>query len=396
MPRMSDQRRRGGDSHGKKARTQIKGMYDRFHPNEIPTWIQISPYSEYHQEVYDRDERAVVAKVTTWYEYNNHYLARNKNKTDRQGRRLETDMICSTGPHRSLPCYPCSERIRLFKELDAIEEKKGVRPDKKPVVSRSSRFGLAVTIKEWIYAIPLRDKKTGLVRKSKATGEIIYRYEPGPRAEANSADDDLHEYSRAFGHNAHWSMGTEDLDSLLSFDEKLKNRCGNCTSDLFATRTICPGCEIPIEIGKEVHGIDLELERKKARSCRHCGEKGPFVPELQCAECGDAAEGSLLAFDLRITRVKINDTTYKTDIVEIRLPGAGLAEEDNARAIELVQNPLDLSGIYAPTSLDQQKYIMGELAQNLDPSLCVKRDTEETNTETESYTEDSANDPIEF
>jgi hypothetical protein len=387
--RMEQNKRAGGG--GKFA----EGQFDRFFPGETPIWINISPYAQYEQEIWDRKDKQVVTTVTTWYETMKHYVARNKGRTDRHGKRLDTEFICSCGPHRKLPCWGCAIRTNHFQMLDAIEAEKGIRPDKEAPISRMSQFSLAITVMEKIYAIPLRNKD-GTIRKAKSNGQIIYRYMPAPIAEARDDVDDseLAGFKYHFGHRMHWTMGPQELNILIDADDKMKNRCANCAGELVASKMVCTSCSTVMDLGRMVSDVDLTTARNKVRTCTACGDKAPFMPQIECADCGDAAEGRLTSFDLRITRKKINDK-YITEIVAIRVPGAPGNKDDHERAMKLIAEPLDLSKIFAPTPLDRQKYICGEdLTKGLKPDLAVVKDDDSTDdsTSTESYADDDSGD----
>lgn len=388
-PRLGDQGRRRMQANQRSGGGGGKfpdGQFDRFFPGETPIWINISPYSSYTQEIWDRQLKEVVEVTTTWYETQKHYIPRNKGRVDRNGKRVDTDFICSCGAYKDKPCWGCAIRTNHFSMLNKIEEEKGFRPDKPAPISRSSQFSLAITVMEKIYAVPLRDKD-GAIKKRKGNGQIIYRYTPAPYAELKMDEDELSAFKYQFGHRMHWTMGPEELGVLIEADDKMKNHCGNCASKLFATHMICPGCETVTALPHSVSDIDLTQARQKLRSCSACGEKGPFVPKLECAECGDAVEGRLTSFDIRITRKKTSENKYITEIVAIRVPGVPGNKEDHERAMSLIENPLNLAEIFAPTSLDRQKFMCGEdLTKGLTPKPAKKDDEEnESDTDTESY-----------
>lgn len=395
-PRLGDQGRRRMEQNKRSGGGSkfAEGQFDRFFPGETPIWINISPYSSYTQEIWDRQLKAVIEVTTTWYETQKHFVPRNKGRTDRNGKRIDTDFICSCGAHKDKPCWGCAIRTNHFKMLDKIEEEKGFRPDKPAPISRAPQFSLAITVMEKIYAVPLREKD-GSLKKRKGNGQVIYRYTPAPYAELKMDDEDLSTFKYQFGHRMHWTMGSEELSMLIEADDKMKNHCGNCASKLFATHMICPGCETATALPHPVSDIDLTQARQKLRTCSACGEKGPFMPKVECAECGDAVEGRLTSFDIRITRKKVAENKYVTEIVAIRVPGVPGNKEDHERAMSLIESPLNLAEIFATTPLDRQKYICGdELTRGLTPAP-AKKDGEESAEEpgdTESYGGDDADD----
>jgi hypothetical protein len=392
-PRLGDQGRRRQEANKRAGggRKFADGQFERFFPGETPIWINISPYSYYEQEIWDRQQKEVVKTATTWYEYQKHYVPRNKGKTV-NGKRVDTDFVCSCGPYRKQPCWGCAIRTNHYDMLAEIEKEKGFRPDKDAPISRMSNFALAITVMEKIYAIPLRNND-GTIRKARSNGQIIYRYMPAPIADARDdiEESELANFTYQFGHRMHWSMGPEELQVLTEADDKMKNYCADCADKLIATHMICPGCETKVDLGKEVSDVDLMMVRNKVRTCTACGEKGPFEPDLMCPGCGGHGPqiaGRLTSFDIRLTRKKLSDKKYQTEIVAIRIPGVPGNQADHDRAMDLIQNPLNLAAIYAPTSLDSQKFICGDMTKGLKPDLAVvKDDDEEAPSDTESYGE---------
>jgi hypothetical protein len=385
--RMGDQGRARVDS-GKRAGGDRKfpdGQYDYFYPGEVPTWINISAFASFIQEIYDRKEKEVIEVETTWFESQKHYIPRNKNRYE-QGKKVQSDFICSSGPYKKEACWGCAVRTNHYAKLDAIEAEKGIRPNDEAPVSRMSQFSLAITVMEKIYAVPSKNKD-GTVKKAKTSGKIIYNYIPAPKvfARGEATEDEMNSYNSVFGHRMHWTLGQRDLTFLIEADDKLRNNCGNCADQLFATSMICPGCETQVSLPAAVTGADLQMERQKIRSCAACGERAPFMPAVQCGGCGVAVEGRLTNFDLRITRKKVGNE-YITEIVSIRIPGHK-DPEINSRIKELIAAPLDLASIFAPTPLDRQKYLLGqELTKGVKPTDAIKRaDGDADETDTESY-----------
>jgi hypothetical protein len=383
--RFAEQRQRAGQGRGNSGgghstKTRPQGEFDRFYPREEPCWINISPYSTYTYEVYDKEVREVVEVTTTWYEWKKHYVPRNRGKIDKYGKRKQMDFNCSAGSRKDRPCWGCAVRDNHFERMRAIEESKGYRPDEKPPVGWSSQFSLAITVMETIYAIPLRDKD-GRARKSRA-GDSLYRYMPAPFIEPEDGEKLGETY---FGHRMHWTMGSEHLDMLLGFDEEMKNYCGNCADHMVATHTICPSCETTYALKEPLTGVALLKGRAKPRSCTACGEKQPHVMKYECPGCGEPKEGSLTGFDIRIYKEPLGENKSVLKVAAVRVPGSADAKV-NARIQELIEHPLDLQSIFAPASLDNQKYILGdELTKGLTPAP-KRKDTDEA--ETEGYVAD--------
>ncbi len=336
----------GKGSEGKRTRFP-DGKYESWWPTEIAIWINISPFQLFEQEVYDRDEKEVIDVVTTWWEYNSHWIPSKRRK-----------FVCSTGAHRTEPCYGCARRQQHWDRLDAIEEEKGYRPDDKPDVGRSTNFALGITIMEKIYSIPKRDDR-GKIRKTK-NNKIIYSHLAAPLV-----DDDVLEsgvdFPQKFGHRAHWSLGVEHRDQLLEEDEKLLGFCGNCAGEMLATGRICPDCETSVEFDSPIRGEDLIQARNKRFHCRACQYKGNWVIQYACPDCGNPKEGGLTKFDIRVKKVRSGEKSV-IKIVEIRVP----TQDEEVQ--KLIQNPLKVDEIFAPDDLKFQKLLLGDKVQGLDPT----------------------------
>lgn len=364
----------------------VEGRFEAFYPRDVPCWINISPYSSYTYPIWDRDLGEIREVTTTWFEYRKHFVPRNRNRTNQKGKAMPKDFICSCGVDRSQPCWGCAVRNAFYKKLDAIEAKSGIRPKDEAPVSASNQFALGITIAERIYVMPVRDSN-GSVRKTK-NGDAIFRHIPAPFAEENSEVSELAEFGQVFGHRAHWSLGREHLEQLLSADDRLKSHCGNCAGQLMATHMICPSCETEIKLPEAVKGVDLDKARAKMRTCPACHEKTTFVPKYACPDCGDPKEGSLLSFDIRVMKEAVGDNKSVIHIVGVRMPGSPNPEIQQ-RLDELTQNPLKLDAIFAPTDLKYQKIVLGDgLTKDLSPVLKRKEEEEET----ESYAGDSEDD----
>lgn len=354
--------RRYATKHGKGpgAKTKAGGKRNRFPdgqfeswwPTKVGIWINISPFQEFTQEVYDRDSKEVVEVTTTWWEYNSHWIPARKRK-----------FVCSSGAHRTNPCYGEAIRQSHWDMLDKTQKEKGFRPDKAPPVGRALNFALGITIMEEIYSIPLTNKD-GSFRKSK-NGTTIHKHLAAPLVEIDKDEIDGDEgvsTPTKFGHRAHWSLGSTHLDQLTEWDEELRSRCGHCAGHLLATHVVCPDCETQKKFPKPVGGEDLLQARNRAHKCKACGYKGAMVPIYACPDCGDAKEGGLTQFDLRIKKVMTGEKSSVLKLIEIRVP------TDDEETQKLIQNPLKVDEIFRPAPLDWQKRLLGDLADGVDPS----------------------------
>ena len=360
-PRISDQAKKRTANNGQRGGgskwSMAPGQFDRFFADERPCWIHIHDIV-HEQQVYDRAEKEVITTRTTWFESNKHFIPRNKGKFDAKGKKKQQDFICSCGPFKKDPCWGCVYRTAFYAKLDAIAEEKGFRPDTKPAVGRSTQFSLSLTIMEKIFAVPLRDKE-GNVRKARNSGNIIYRYVPAPFADTEEDAAEVGQnFRHHFGHNMHWTMGTEHLEMLGKFDDDLRTYCGNCASKMLCSKMLCTSCETPMTI-ETLEGEDINIERKKIRTCKSCGDKCEFFPVYDCPDCGEPKEGRLTLFDIRIMKEKVGEKKSVLRVLAVRMPGAK-DDAGRARIKELLDSPLDLSKIFTPTPVEIQAKLLGE------------------------------------
>lgn len=391
LPRLGDQRapsstqpRTGGGAPGGGQRSKFpEGMFEHFYAGPIPIWINISPNQSFTQEVYDRATKEVIETTTTWWESTKHYCAFNVGAYGPDKKPLPKDFRCSSGAYKACPCWGCVLIQQHWDKMNAIEEKTGVRPGTKPPVGRIPQYAFGITIMENMYSIPMLDGN-GKIRKDKK-GRVLFRHTPAPRAEEEQEAATLMRCTVTKGHRAHWELGSQELGYLLEQDNNMRKYCGNCASDMYCSTMICPGCETPHNLKSRVSKTDLDLEVQKTRTCSLCGEKGSFVPVYECDDCGVPVEGALTAFDIRVRRIQ-SGTNYILEIVGIRVPGVpDSTQEDFDRIRGMIQNPLKVNEIYAPTDLPRQAMICGDRIKGLSlPDAPAGG-------ETESYADDDGN-----
>lgn len=358
-------------------------MFEHFYPGDIPIWINISPYQSFTQEVWDRKDKMVIEVTTTWWESKKHYCAFNKGLYQPDGKKMPMDFRCSSGAYKACPCWGCVLIQQHWDKMNAIEEKTGVRPGTQAPVGQIPQYALGITIMEDMYAIPMQDGN-GKIKKDKK-GRVLFRHTPAPCAEQEQEAATLMRCTTSKGHRAHWELGSRELGYILEQDNNMKKFCGNCASDLFCSAMICPGCETQTRLRSRVSKTDLDLEVQKVRTCTLCGEKGPFLPVYECDDCGEPVEGRVTAFDIRVKRVK-SGNDYLLEIVEIRVPGVpNSTQEEFDRIMGMIQNPLKVNEIYAPTDLPRQAMICGDRIKGLSLPDAP------TGGETESYADDDGN-----
>ena len=221
-------------------------------------------------------------------------------------------------------------------------------------VQSSTRYGMAVTVLETIFELPLMDKNNK-PRKSK-DGRDLMRSVPAPLSGYSPVQ--IQKMQGAFGKNYHWNFGPMHLSQLGSIDMDLWNYCATCAEPLSAQHFSCGSCgNVVYDAGAPLQEADLRAMREQAMRCPHCGHEGLVQPVISCT-CGEPVEGNLLTFDLRIRleRDATDDKKSVLHLVDHRVPDySKLYSADVANAVyELVYAPLDIAEIYAPESLDNQ------------------------------------------
>jgi hypothetical protein len=319
-------------------------MFERWYPREIAMWIRAIPQA-YTYEAFDHEEWAVLEMTTTWLEYVSHYVAS-----------INRSFICSSGPHRDQPCYGDAIRKKHFEWVEQVEEETGVKPNKWPPIGARRMHALAITLLEDIYSVPATDDKKRV--KKTRDGNIIYNHIPAPIIEI----PDGVSYPQTFGHNAHWSMGTEHLQQLADLDAALQNKDAITGKDLYAWGVACAECEEQLhEFESPMEGEDLIELRGKEFGCSACGSKGLGVPLLACPDEQEFRQGGITSFDLRIKSVPIGDKKSIIKIVDARVP------DYDEHTTNLINNPLDLESIFAPSDIDYQRRTLGKMAKDVNP-----------------------------
>jgi len=345
-------RQRAARNRGKGRRATVAGQYDYLKLGEIPIWLRFALQS-YDFKTWDRELKEVVDVVDSpWYEYASHYYPK-KRRT----------IICSAGPYRKDPCYPCSiEAIYWDDHREKEEEvrKAGitdVKIERNPPMRRGIRNAMAVLGVDDYFEIPLLDKD-GKIRKS-ATGDVLKRYVAEPCARLPKGT----KYPIKNGHNMNWSFPGTHLEQLQSFNRQLENVCANCATPLFASTLVCANCQhVEEDFGTAIEGEDLIILQDEKVRCSNCHSED-VIPNPECSGCGDAESGGLMSFDIRLKAEPAGENKTDLKMVGYRLPNY------NEDLTHLYQNPLDIVKIFAPTPLNLQKTILGDIAEDIDPSF---------------------------
>lgn len=348
--RLSDQGRSMKGKAGTSSSTMVEGKYDSYWIGPKAMWFHITPHQAWKHWTWDKDSREMIEVVRTWLQYTMHFYATTKKKT-----------VCSSGPLRDQPCFGDAIKRAHEEKLDDIKKRTGVRPSDESAVGYSNQYAFSIVMMEPIVVVQPLDKTTRAPRLSRS-GNPIYNY----RLEHQVYVDDTI-ISKTWGHRFHMSLGKTALEQIFTFDEEMKNYCKYCATPLAAENLICPDCEVRYPLSESVTGEDLSAVRQSVLTCT-CGYEGQMQPELMCSGCGNAEEGRLTDFDIRVKKEKTSEKSSILKIVGIRKPLSTLKDDERKVEVQkMIENPLDLYAIFAPTSLEEQKNIFGQLTTGLDP-----------------------------
>lgn len=385
--RFSDQAKAAKAAASRGNYKQPDGLFDRLQLGDKPIWLRIAPEQLYQQEIYDRDQKAVVEVVRPWFESTSHFVPSRKRSFN-----------CSTGAHRNQPCRGCAIRADFYDRLREQEKATEVRDQEKrknPPIQASTRYAMGVTVLEKIFHLAVTDKN-GKVRKNK-NGQDIMNWVPAPLSglpliKQKGMDGQ-------FAHNFHWGFGTHHLAQLGDMDATLWNYCANCASELMAVGFYCTECEALVYSDENgVTEADLRSVRETEMKCPNCAHEGFTVPELTCTGCDTPEEGSILVFDLQIRAVPIDDKKTNLSMEKFRMPDyIGLFDADTAeRVTELVYNPLDIAAIYAPDSVDRQAFSLPDELKAISPSYHLEEKTSQPYGEGDGTADDGDADQVNF
>lgn len=377
--------RRAGQQKSKgKSFSIVDGKFEYFNPSATATWIHI-PIQKHTYDIWDRESREVETRTDQpFLEYISHGVPKGNTPVG-----AYRSFTCSSGAHKDKPCYGCAIRRDFYDEKRRMEDKaaeEGVEPKDMGYapISGSSKTAQSIVIMELMYAVPATNKK-GQIKKSKR-GDVIYNHIP--HSQINLKASELDQYVATYGRKMHWSYGNQYFEMLQGFDEELSTLCGNCAEPLLCKGFMCPGCETEHLFDEPVAEEDFLIELGKVKSCNVCDETEDhesgelFIPIVACPGCGDAVQGRLVGdFDLRIKSVSTGDNSSVIKLVGVRPTGSALKKDQVERYEELVEKPMDLKAIFAPSDLGWQKRCIHErLLAGVNPSMAKKEMTKEYTT----------------
>lgn len=327
----------------------IEGQYANWYPNrEVALWFAICPDQAWTFDLYNRESGEVERlEDQYYYAYVNHRVAVNKR-----------NFVCSAGAHKDKPCWGCGIRNHFYEEKRRFTEERGYEPKGEAPISAMLQYAFAGVLLEPVAKVPVLDNK-GKVRRNKK-GEEILRDTAIQTLEPKEREGYLRRKETSFGLRVHYSTGKGHFNTLLGFDDELRNKCASCAKDLYAMYMGCPQCgdtiqQLDIE-GNFLQGQTLREYRDVEYECS-CGYSGTFVPLIEC-ECGDPVEGRLLDFAVKLISEKISDTQTNLKIAGIRT--LKHFTEKYPHVQEMLDNPLKLDEIFAPTRLESQTYLIPE------------------------------------
>jgi len=317
---------------------------------ETPIWLRFQQQS-YSYKSWDREQQRVVeVEDCPWLEYATHYYPKKRQSIN-----------CSAGPYRKKPCFPCAIASGYWDKFREKEEEMRLhgidgKLAKNPPINRSVRNAMALIGVDTYLEVPLLDKD-GKPRKN-AKGEVIKKHVAAPVAKFPSGV----RMPEKEGHNMYWQFAGTHLEQLQTINEKLADYCGNCATPMYASKLACADCgSIEEDFGVAIEGEDLFQLRSEEIKCRSCHSED-VVPVLECPGCEEPAEGGLMGFDLRLKAIPMDDKKWDLDWVGTRIPNY------SDTLLSLYDAPLDVEAICAPTPVNLQKSILGDLAQGVDPS----------------------------
>ena len=338
-------RNRGGQRY-----ETVAGTFDYLKLGDMPIWLRIQQQL-YTYMTFNRETKEVEEVVDDMHlEYPQHWCAE-----------IWRMILCSSGPYKKEPCYPCAVEAQCWKEhWEKVDELKKMGMDaeikKKIRMRRVVKNALAVTGTDRYFEVPLLDNK-GQIRKTKK-GDTITRLVAEPLC-------DKAQLSRPSqnGHNMHWSYPNRNQKQLERFNEELAGNCANCATPMTTSKLICADCgTVDIEFDEPIGGEEFRQLRAETIQCGTChGED--VIAVLDCSGCGEPEEGGVMDFDLRLRLEPVDEKNSDLILVDFRVP------DYDDELMKRYETPLDLVAIMKPTPIKLQEKMLGDLAADLDPSL---------------------------
>lgn len=344
-----DQARRAAGMAARGSFRVIDGQYNGFYPREEKAlWFALCPTQAWSFDIYDREAGEVVhLDDQLYYAYVNHRVAAS-------GRNFQ----CSAGAHKDKPCWGCGVRNHFYEMKELKRQKTGIDAKGEAPISAMTQYAFAGVLLENVAKVPSLDKNGNV--KKKRNGEVIMKDMPLGLLPKNQRESLKQEGATSFGLRVHYSTGITHLNALIGFDEDMKNYCANCAQQLYAHLLACPECgETMKEVDEEggvLQGQALKEVREVDYKCE-CGYYGPLLPLVEC-DCGNAQEGKLVDFAIKLISEKVGEKQRNLRFTDVRLISSFVEKYPDVQ--DMLDKPLALNEIFAPTRLESQTYMVPE------------------------------------
>lgn len=332
----------------------VTGKYDSWYPTEHAVWVSLCPTQNWTYEIYNKESRVVETQSTMYFAFEQHTVGATK-------RRFE----CSSGAHLTGKCYGCSERTRHYDKVREIEDATGSVPSelKNAPVSKMRQFALSVSLIEELGEFPKLDKQGQPVLTKKGKPIMTFL----PMRLAAKLGRKAAPRAKVPGRRFHWSFGTKALEALGAENSRLETYCASCAHELYAVSAYCRACEMTNPVWSENYpdGMPSELlldDKNTPYTCPFCDHEDTLEYNYSCTneKCKSPAPGNLFAFELFLGSV--SDTDHAPKIYKIR-PRSDWSKIEGGEA--LINEPLELDKIYAPTPLTEQIKLFDPRRQKL-------------------------------
>jgi hypothetical protein len=298
--------------------------------------------------VYDENNQVVMDEFP-FYKYIEYYHAPSKRRC-----------VGSEGPlgefkGKGQPCIAADWFWYEWRQRNRTKP-----PSKHPnSLSRREMYALTVLVQAPFYNAPQTDKDGNV--KTNQQGDPYLEWKQGSKR----GNDDLAAggYERKDGHLMHWSLGFAHWKVLTDYADSLAHHCRACGGHdcIQDVALLCQNCGDSVVEMQETTLSDEEIARLKNEEvlCRHCKYNGYLEELIRCTECNNGEQATLFDFDLEVKRTETATEGGNQTVLSI-LRAIGPRPIDAIYGEDL-RKPLDLLKIYAPTSLDRQRDMLGEV-----------------------------------
>lgn len=192
-------------------------------------------------------------------------------------------------------------------------------------------------------------------------------------------------YEKKQGHLMHWSLGTAHWKTLVEYSDTLVNHCASCGGNdtIIEEALICQNCGESVVEMKTTTLSDAELDHVRTNevACPHCKHRGYLEDVYDCNNCNNPVRATLFDFDLEVKRVETSNDGGKTTALQI-LRALGPRQID-AKYGEDLRKPLPLDKIFAPTPIEKQLELYGDVPDDDDIAAAGINDDDEEDEEPE-------------